>query len=58
MNGILGNFRWRPTYAAYSVSRWDVPMIINYIRNQKLHHADKTCEILLEPGAYEDEFED
>ncbi len=41
-------FKWRPTYAAFSVSRWDVPMIKNYILNQKFHHLGHTTEDRLE----------
>ena len=41
-------FRWRPTYAAFSVSRWDVPRIKNYILAQKEHHAQGTCRPALE----------
>ena len=47
-------FKWRPTYAAFSVSRWDVPMIKNYIRNQKIHHRDETVESQLE--CYDEEY--
>lgn len=31
--------KWRGSYAAFSVSRWDVPKIAAYINNQKQHHA-------------------
>ena len=44
---ILG-FKWRPTYAAFSVSRWDVPRILDYIARQKEHHADGTLKPQLE----------
>ena len=37
-NGVLGNFKWRPTYAAYSVSRWNMKLIVDYIQRQKEHH--------------------
>ena len=37
-------FKWRPTYAAFSVSCWDVPTIKNYILNQKPHHLGGTTE--------------
>jgi REP element-mobilizing transposase RayT len=46
MNARLGNFKWRPTYAAFSVSRWDVRRIANYIERQKEHHSQGT---ILEP---------
>ncbi len=32
-------FKWQGYYSAFSVSRWDLPKIINYIKNQKTHHA-------------------
>jgi len=32
-------FRWQGSYAAFSVSRWDVAKIRGYIRRQKQHHA-------------------
>ena len=41
-------FKWRPTYAAYSVSRWDVPKLKQYIRNQKIHHQQGTTKDDLE----------
>jgi REP element-mobilizing transposase RayT len=44
---IVG-FKWRPTYAAFSVSRWDVPKILDYIAHQKNHHARGTLKPQLE----------
>ncbi len=41
-------FKWRGTYAAYSVSRWDVEKIANYIRRQKEHHVNGTTKPQLE----------
>ena len=35
---VSGKFRWRSGYGAFSISRWDVPMIINYVKRQKVHH--------------------
>lgn len=32
-------FKWQGGYGAFSVSRWDVEMIIGYIRRQKEHHG-------------------
>ena len=34
-----GAFKWRGSFAAFSVSRWDVAKIATYIRRQKEHHA-------------------
>ena len=40
-----GGFKWQGTYSAFSVSRWDVPKIIEYIRHQREHHqADELWE--------------
>ncbi len=48
----LGNqiesFKWRPTYAAFSVSRWNVRKICNYIARQKEHHLQGTTDSRLE----------
>ena len=41
-------FKWRPTYAAYSVSRWDVRKICEYIGAQKEHHANGTADRRME----------
>jgi REP element-mobilizing transposase RayT len=35
------HFRWQGGYGSFTVSRWDLPMIINYIENQeKIHHEE------------------
>ena len=39
-------FKWSGSYGAFSVSRWDVPKIMEYIKRQKEHHA--TGELLSE----------
>jgi putative transposase len=31
-------FRWRSGYGAFTISRWDLVMIINYVKKQKIHH--------------------
>ena len=31
-------FKWRGCYGAFTVSRWDLDKIINYVKNQKEHH--------------------
>lgn len=41
-------FKWRPTYAVFSVLRWDVPKIKDYILCQKAHHADGLTRPALE----------
>ncbi len=35
-------FKWQQEYAAFSVSRWDVNKIRDYIDRQKEHHAQST----------------
>ncbi len=41
----LSKFKWQGFYAAFSVSRWDVERIANYIKRQKEHHyANETIE--------------
>ena len=37
---MSGNFRWRGGYGAFTISRWDLQMIINYVNNQKPHHQE------------------
>ena len=54
LNERMGNFKWRPTYAAYSVSHWNVRQIADYIGRQKEHHAHKTVKDILEPDENQD----
>jgi putative transposase len=35
-------FKWQGSYAAFGVSPRDKKMVINYILNQKQHHAEGT----------------
>ncbi|MDR6920423.1 MULTISPECIES: IS200/IS605 family transposase [Chryseobacterium] len=35
------NFFWQDGYAAFSVSRSEINNIINYIKNQRLHHQEQ-----------------
>jgi len=49
-------FKWRPTYAAFSVSRWNVPSLKKYIRNQKGHHSVGTTKEALETSDEEYEY--
>ena len=34
-------FRWQTGYGAFTISRWDLPMIINYVNKQKTHHREQ-----------------
>jgi len=36
---LQGKFCWRAGYGAFSISRWDLPKIINYVKKQKTHHG-------------------
>ena len=36
--GVSGGFHWSAGYGAFSISRWDLQMIINYVKKQKTHH--------------------
>ncbi len=31
-------FKWQGSYGAFTVSRWDVDKIVNYVKRQKEHH--------------------
>ena len=33
-----GKFSWQSGYGAFSYSKWDVPRIIKYVKNQEEHH--------------------
>ena len=44
-----GLFRWQPSYGAFSVSRWDIPRISQYIQGQEKHHSARTMDEYMEP---------
>jgi len=46
------HFKWQGSYGAFTVSRWDVDSIVEYINNQQQHHSAQT----LLPD-YEDTYE-
>jgi REP element-mobilizing transposase RayT len=35
-------FKWQGAYGAFTLSKGNVPRVIDYIRNQKSHHASQT----------------
>mgnify|MGYP005854358349 CR=1 FL=1 len=35
-------FKWQGSYGAFTISRWDVDKIVQYVRGQKEHHAANT----------------
>ena len=38
---VKERFLWQPGYGAFTISRWDLPMIINYVNKQKKHHHEE-----------------
>jgi len=32
-------FKWQGSYGAFTVSRWDLERVIEYVKHQKQHHA-------------------
>ena len=40
----LSNFRWQDGYGIFSVSKSNVPAVIEYIKNQRSHHMHQTFE--------------
>ena len=39
---LKGKFYWQEGFGAFTVSKRDVPMILNYIKNQEAHHAKQS----------------
>ncbi|MCQ2606861.1 MAG: IS200/IS605 family transposase [Bacteroidales bacterium] len=57
---VLGKFSWQEGYGAFSYSKSQVPRVIKYVLQQKLHHKSKTFideykKILIELGIQFDE---
>jgi REP element-mobilizing transposase RayT len=48
-----GQFKWQGSYGAFSVSRWDLDMVVEYVRGQQAHHAAKQLR-----QEYEETFEE
>ncbi len=42
-------FKWQQEYAAFSISKRNLPIAIAYVESQPQHHADHTTIALLEP---------
>jgi REP element-mobilizing transposase RayT len=40
----LRNFGWQDGYAAFTVSKSDIPRVFKYIQNQRAHHRKKTFQ--------------
>ncbi|TAL69977.1 MAG: IS200/IS605 family transposase [Bacteroidetes bacterium] len=41
-NYINGKFRWQKGYAAFSYSKSNIDNVYNYIKNQEIHHKERT----------------
>jgi putative transposase len=39
---VKGPFEWQSGYGAFSYSKSEVPQLMSYIRNQEVHHRQKT----------------
>jgi putative transposase len=39
---VKGHFEWQRGYGAFSYSKSEVPQLMSYIRNQEVHHRQKT----------------
>jgi REP element-mobilizing transposase RayT len=39
---VNGKFSWQAGYGAFSYSKSQIPNVINYIKNQEIHHKTKT----------------
>lgn len=39
---MKGQFMWQDDYYAISVSESNLQIVVNYIKNQEIHHAKKT----------------
>ena len=40
----LGDFAWQDGFGVFSVSKSNVPDVVEYIKNQRAHHAKRTFE--------------
>lgn len=47
-------FDWQDSYAVFSVSEQDAPRVLEYVKNQKQHHAQDTLVTEWERAADED----
>jgi REP element-mobilizing transposase RayT len=39
---VKGKFQWQESYGAFSYSKSSLPKLIEYVKNQKIHHQKKT----------------
>jgi REP element-mobilizing transposase RayT len=45
------HFKWSPGYGGFTISRWDLPKIINNVKKQKSHHGEGSLIDDLETGS-------
>ena len=38
----MGKFQWQDGYGAFSYKKSDLPILIDYVKNQEIHHHKKT----------------
>lgn len=38
----MGKFEWQTGFAAFSYSESQLDTVVNYIKNQEIHHSDMT----------------
>ncbi|MBX3267200.1 MAG: IS200/IS605 family transposase [Acidobacteria bacterium] len=43
-SNMLGKFGWQDGYAAFSVGHSQLPAVTRYIKDQKIHHAERLFE--------------
>ena len=39
---VRGDFHWQEGYGAFTYRKSDLPTLINYVKNQQIHHHKKT----------------
>jgi REP element-mobilizing transposase RayT len=44
LNPYYSSFSWQDGYGAFSVSASVIPKVVNYIRNQEIHHKQQTAK--------------
>ena len=42
------HFHWQKGYSVHSLGQKVLPFVVNYVKNQKEHHANNTLELYLE----------
>ena len=40
----MGTFEWQDGFGVFSVSKQNVPRVVEYIKNQRAHHAEQSFE--------------